>query len=259
MILAERFPLRILIAEDNLITQKLILHILQKMGYTAEAVENGLEVLNSLKRQHYDLILMDIQMPGMDGFETTRQIITNWTVDKRPRIIGITANTLENTKQRCLEAGMDDYTSKPILIEDLQEILERWGQTLNALPDRVAKEETNTNSLVDPYVINQLRELSRETRTLFLEDLIRLFLEQAPPFIDQIKQSARIGDAPILSKAAHELKNMGLNLGAETLSNICTAIEKKGRTEDFSQIDSLIEKLEKTYEQTCVKLKDIKV
>ncbi|MGZ9233879.1 MAG: GAF domain-containing protein, partial [Anaerolineales bacterium] len=122
--LGKRHPLRILLAEDNQVNQKLALRILEQMGYRADIASNGLETVESIERQTYDVILMDVQMPEMDGLEATRQIVAKWP-QKRPRIIGLTANALEGDREQCLAAGMDDYISKPIRVEELADALER--------------------------------------------------------------------------------------------------------------------------------------
>jgi GAF domain-containing protein/CheY-like chemotaxis protein/tetratricopeptide (TPR) repeat protein len=122
--LGKRHPLRILLAEDNAVNQKLALRILERLGYRADIASNGLEAVESIERQTYDVILMDVQMPEMDGLEATRQIIAKWP-QKHPRIIGLTANALEGDREQCLAAGMDDYISKPIRVEELVDALER--------------------------------------------------------------------------------------------------------------------------------------
>jgi CheY-like chemotaxis protein len=121
--LAGRIPLKILVAEDNTVNQRLALRMLQKMGYQADIVENGLEVLDALQRERYEVILMDVQMPRMDGLETTRHIRTRGV--EGPRIIAMTANAIHGDREKCLEAGMDDYVSKPIQIAHLQAALAR--------------------------------------------------------------------------------------------------------------------------------------
>jgi PAS domain S-box-containing protein len=127
--LASRIPLRILIAEDNPVNQALALAILRKMGYRADCVADGQEVLDALAQRPYDLILMDVQMPVMDGFEATRRIAAGEYPDIRPRIIAMTANAMDGDRERCLQCGMDDYISKPIRIEELRRMVERHGAT----------------------------------------------------------------------------------------------------------------------------------
>ena len=119
------YPLRILLAEDNVVNQKLALRLLSQMGYKADLAKDGLEVLKSLEDQEYDVILMDVQMPEMDGLQATREICARWAKDEHPSIIAMTAYALEGDRQKCLEAGMDDYLSKPIRVDDLAKVLSR--------------------------------------------------------------------------------------------------------------------------------------
>jgi len=121
----EQKSLRILLAEDNNTNQKIALLILKRLGYTADVVSNGLEVLEAFSRQFYDVILMDLMMPEMDGIEATRQLFHLWSYPKRPRIIAMTANHTPSDRRRCLEAGMDDYISKPIHLQSLKFALEK--------------------------------------------------------------------------------------------------------------------------------------
>jgi CheY-like chemotaxis protein len=121
--LAERHPLRILLAEDNVVNQKLALRILQQMGYRADLASNGLEAVESVERQTYDVVLMDVQMPEMDGLDAARQITARWSPAERPRIVAMTANAMQGDREMCLEAGMDDYLTKPIQVDRLSEAL----------------------------------------------------------------------------------------------------------------------------------------
>jgi len=115
--------LRILLADDNEVNQQVGLWILQQLGFTADLASNGREVLEQLHRQPYDVVLMDVQMPEMDGWEATREIRRRWP--QGPRIVAMTANALHGDREKCLEAGMDDYVSKPIRMEELRAVLEK--------------------------------------------------------------------------------------------------------------------------------------
>jgi CheY-like chemotaxis protein len=121
---ASRHPLKILLAEDNAVNQKLALRLLEQMGYRADVASNGLEAVESVARQKYDVVLMDVQMPEMDGLEATRRVLEKWP-QNHPRIIGLTANALEGDREICFAAGMADYISKPIRVEELVKALER--------------------------------------------------------------------------------------------------------------------------------------
>jgi CheY-like chemotaxis protein len=123
--MAARRPLRILLAEDNVVNQKLALRFLEQIGYRADLASNGIEAVESVERQAYDVVLMDVQMPEMDGLEAARRICARWRPNERPRIVAMTANAMQGDREMCLAAGMDDYLTKPIRVERLVEALNR--------------------------------------------------------------------------------------------------------------------------------------
>jgi signal transduction histidine kinase len=127
---ASRFPSRILVADDNRVNQKVASSFLDKLGYRADLVSNGLEVLRELERKPYDIVFLDIQMPEMDGYETARQLHRRWPEEQRPRIIAMTGNAMQGDREKCLAAGMDDYIAKPVRVEELRTALERWSRPL---------------------------------------------------------------------------------------------------------------------------------
>ena len=120
--MAARHPLRILLAEDNVVNQKLAMRLLQQMGYRADLASNGIEAVESVQRQAYDVVLMDVQMPELDGLDATRRICASMG-SARPRIVAMTANAMQGDREMCLEAGMDDYLTKPIRVDRLVEVL----------------------------------------------------------------------------------------------------------------------------------------
>src|SRR5882724_4165661 len=164
--MSERAPLRILLAEDNVVNQKVAIRILERMGYRADVAGNGLEVLESLNRQEYDVILMDVHMPEMDGLEATKQICQQWSKSERPRIIAMTANAMQGDKEECLAAGMDDYISKPVQLQELQRALEQASE-LRARDKRVTPlsaghTESASHGKIDKSVLNNLRDLQAD-------------------------------------------------------------------------------------------------
>ena len=125
--MARRHPLRILLAEDNVVNQKVALRLLGQMGYRADLAANGLEAIDAVERQTYDVVLMDVQMPELDGFEASREINRRWPGERRPRLVAMTANAMQGDRELCAAAGMDDYVAKPIRVEELVAALERCG------------------------------------------------------------------------------------------------------------------------------------
>src|SRR4029079_2978389 len=159
---ARRLPLRLLLADDNPINQKVGLSVLQKLGYRADVAHNGLEVLKALERKPYDLIFLDVQMPEMDGLETARRICQQWPQEKRPRIIAMTGNALMGDREKCLQAGMDDYISKPVRLPELQSALERWGPMRTRKPDTgfmARPKPIPAEHLIDQTIIAELRDM----------------------------------------------------------------------------------------------------
>ena len=249
--LARRLPLRVLLADDNPINQKVGLSVLHKLGYEADIATNGLEVLKALDQRAYDILFLDVQMPEMDGLEAARQICQKWSGDKRPRIIAMTGNALIGDREKCLQAGMDDYISKPVRVEELQSALERWG------PMKTRKAETSfvsrprqpaPDDLLDHAAISGLRALSSPSQADVLQDVVALFLENAPQRMAQIGQS--INDAPMLAFHAHALKTISLHLGAKRLIELSQKLEDLGRTRNVHGAPALFRELEAAYTQT---------
>jgi signal transduction histidine kinase/DNA-binding NarL/FixJ family response regulator/HPt (histidine-containing phosphotransfer) domain-containing protein len=245
---ASRFPLRLLLADDNVINQKVGLSVLQKLGYRADLAANGLEVVKALEQKAYDIILLDVQMPEMDGLEAARQIVQRWPEGKRPRIIAMTGNALLGDREKCLEAGMDDYISKPVRIGELQAALEKWGAKL------VKKTDTSfftkqgiTKTLLDQTLIEELRGMPPAGGAM-LKELIALFLEHAPERIAQINHF--VNDPQKMAFHAHALKSMSLNLGANRIAQLCQKIEEMAHSGNEDSITKLAQELERTFRQT---------
>ncbi len=254
---ARKFPARILVAEDNSINQTLIKIILQRLGYDADIANNGKEVLDKLEDKQYDIIFMDVQMPEMDGLEATRWIHENIPAAHRPRIIAMTAFALEGDKDKCIEAGMDDYVSKPIMIEEIQNMVEKWSKKGTKKISSARQIIINEEELLDDSAIGRLKEINDKIEPDFLKKVMEMFFDQAPQLIGEIEEMELKGDADLLSKAAHKLKGTSLNMGARILADVCKQLEIKGKNNDMSNIKMLIEHLHQVYDLTEVKLKNI--
>ncbi len=263
--LGQRLPLRLLLAEDNTVNQKLALRLLERMGYRADVVGNGLEVLEAVQRQHYDVILMDVQMPEMDGLEATRLIHQGRPAEQRPRIIAMTANAMQGDHEECLAAGMDDYLTKPIQINALQEALERAG-----LWTREHRRPTNPLSLVevassaplsqsqgvldpplDAAVLADLRQFQVEGEPDIVLELARAFHFETPPLLETIRQAVAADQPERLKHAAHNLKGSSQNLGARGMAAFSAELELLGRHETVEGADELVNRLEHEYRRVC--------
>jgi CheY-like chemotaxis protein/HPt (histidine-containing phosphotransfer) domain-containing protein len=245
--LARRLPLRVLLADDNPINQKVGVSVLQKLGYRADVAVNGLEVLKVLEQKTYDVIFMDVQMPEMDGLEATREICHRWP-DRRPAIIAMTGNALMGDREKCLAAGMDDYISKPVRIAELQSALERWGRKCAEAASSPQVEPPPAEEFLDQRVIADLRQMPPSEGVSMLQELTDLFLKSAPERIDQIAQS--LDDAEKLAFHAHALKSMSLNLGARRIIQLAQQLEDVGRGGKIEPARSLLLELQSAFAQT---------
>src|SRR6266704_6479442 len=201
--LGQRLPLRILLAGDKTVNQKLALRLLERMGYRADVVANGLEVLEALQRQRYDVILMDVQMPEMDGLEASRAIHEEWPAEQCPRIVAMTANAMQGDREECLAAGMDDYLAKPIQINALQEALERTGlwtrvhrrptsplKPVKTVPLSLeAEKHVEPGPPLDRAVLSELRQFQGEGEPDIVQELAEAFQFETPPLLEALRQA----------------------------------------------------------------------
>jgi len=228
--MSETLPLRILLADDHPTNQKLGLLVLKRLGYRADVAGNGLEVIEALNRQAYDIILMDIEMPEMDGIEATQKIIRDWPADERPKIVAMTANAMKGDRERFLAAGMDGYVSKPIRPEALIEALKL------AAPDDSAESSADSPGTLDgfdPSALASLREVLGDDDDA-LAGLVESYLDEAPKLIQALNQAAASDDLEKFRRAAHTLKSSSRDFGITGLADL------SGRLEDAAR-DGLIE------------------
>ena len=243
-------PLKILVAEDTPFNQTFIMRLLEKHGYHAGLVENGGQVLEALSRHPFDLVLMDIQMPEMDGFEATREIrkLEKQTGNHIP-IIAMTAFAIEGDRERCLAAGMDEYVSKPISSEKL------FGAIESLLPSKTlkSKDPESDDEILDRQ---SLLEAFEGDRDLFNE-LVEIFVSDYPGMLTALQEAVKNKDAETLNRTAHSLKGMLRNFQAESAADTAFELEKRGKEKRLDDIDGLIGHLEKQIAEVEQKLQEL--
>jgi CheY-like chemotaxis protein len=231
--------LRILLAEDNAMNQMVALRLLERLGHGADVAANGVEALAALERQPYDVVLMDMQMPEMDGLEAARQICARWPRESRPRIIAMTANAMAEDRDACLAAGMDDYVAKPVRQEELAAALARAAPLQAAEP--AAPELDSAVPELDPTALTTLRDLGGDE---FVTEVIDTFLADTPAEIARLREALASQEAQDLRRAAHTLKSNGATLGATHFAALCQAIEHQARDHQLDGADEAITRIE---------------
>ncbi|NUM34484.1 MAG: response regulator [Candidatus Brocadiae bacterium] len=316
--MGQRHPLQILLAEDNTTNQKVATLQLARLGYRADLAGNGIEAIDSLRRQLYDVILMDMQMPEMDGLEATRIICKEWPEKRRPRIIAMTANAMKEDKQACLAAGMDDYISKPIQMEQMVHALNKchhisdFTETIllhkKSIEERmeIAKEQSEADLifqeekeksepleplsqqenqkneisesiytkisenniseaimvqpeevLLDPNALKRLKDMvGGDAATL--EQLIDVFLEDAPHLLKDMRGSYEKKNAAEVRRAAHSMKSNCADFGATKLMEICRNLEEIAKTGTIDCAMEQILEIELEYPKVEAALKILK-
>ncbi len=262
--MAEKMPLRILLAEDNLVNQKVALMLLERLGYRADVAANGYEVLAALQRQSYDVILMDVQMPEMDGLEATRRVRAEVENYRQPRIIAMTANALQGDRERCLEAGMDDYISKPVQIRELVAALYKSGAQLirssgtsytrptSPAPVSAPASPASTAPTTDSDVLHQetLRQLKAslgkraETK---IQALIDAFYESCERLQQEMRKALAAADWETLERSAHSLKSTAAAMGARHMSSLARDIEFAVKEQRYHDVSPRLAALELLY------------
>ena len=236
-----RKKLRVLVAEDNSTNRIVAIKMLEKLGHTADAVGNGSEAVESLKRIPYDLVLMDCQMPVMDGFDATRTIrnpdsrVKNHAIP----IIAITAHAMKGDRELCLEAGMNDYLSKPVNPRDLAAALERWGPRGSHISDQHPAQHPAASELVKTFDLEGFIERAMDDRSLAAE-IAEAFLADTPPLFAQLESSVSSGDSAAAGKFAHTLKGSSANMGGAAFSRIAAQMQDAGKAGDLALLCTLL-------------------
>ena len=232
--LGDRIPLKILLAEDNPTNQKLAVLTLKQMGYRCDIANNGVEALDAIQREAYDLILMDIQMPEMDGFEATKQIRAyesdvNGADGHRTRIVAMTANATVADKDKCLAIGMDDYVSKPVRPDALQRALVKGRTEIVIGADEGEERRVQTIAAAE----SAIKELCEALEPEGVIEMADAFMKDVPDMIGDLKRTADEGSLPELERAAHSLK------GAAGIFNWQGLVARAKKVEDLAEAGEL--------------------
>lgn len=254
---------RILIAEDNPTNQIVAIKILEKLGYNADIVENGREAVNALRKTPYDLVLMDGQMPEMDGIEATKLIRggTSGVINRAVPIIAMTAHAIKGDREKYLNSGMNDYLTKPVDSFELEKALDRWlsitdnGAAATVVPtadDNIPAVDTTTEkateSAAEPIVFDRAGFLSR---LMGDEELVKVlaeaFLSDIPSQIDKLKTAFGKGDLILAGQQGHKIKGASANIGADALRRAASVIEIAGKAGDAKTVEEMLPKLEEQF------------
>ena len=252
--MGERLPLRILAVEDNATNQKLILLMLERLGYRADSAYHGREALEAVARHTYDVVLMDVQMPEMDGLEATRRIRQH--PGGQPRIIAMTANAMDSDRQACLAAGMDDYISKPIQVRELRLALERCARS----PASPASPTSGLHAreLLDPGLVATPAELAADAEAGFAQlrdllgrdvalEIVALFLSEAATTVANLGDAVATAHPDQLREAAHSLKGSAGGMHLHHLHQLASALELRGRNGTLDGAPALLAELQRQF------------
>lgn len=243
----EQSNVKILLAEDNQTNQTVALYLLNKLGYKADVVKNGLEVLYSVQRSNYDIILMDCQMPEMDGYMTT-EFIRNLNLPKsnQPIIIAMTAHALKGDREKCLGAGMDDYISKPINIDILQKTLHHW------ISKKTPKDKQEDFDLY--YIdINRIRDIFGNDKKSIIS-FFDTFMNSTSIALDEINDSIKTKDTSALKQHFHKLKGSAFNCGIVKMGDICADAEIHLEKNNWSYLNQVHLTLEQCFSQIKIEI-----
>jgi two-component system, sensor histidine kinase and response regulator len=240
-----RFSGKVLLVEDNDVNQKVAQRFLERLGCKVVLAENGEQGVKAWEREEFALVLMDIQMPVMDGYSATRRIRQHECIGKHTPVVALTANAMKGQLERCLEAGMDGLLTKPIVLDRLREVLERFGlgvECEDALPESAV--ETLVTTPAEPPAVDsaQLTELAGEDYE-FVQSVVASFEKSMGQLLTNMHSAADRGEAQLVARAAHQVKGAAANLHAKPLSTLAADIEANARSLPVSEIQDRLKAL----------------
>jgi signal transduction histidine kinase/CheY-like chemotaxis protein/HPt (histidine-containing phosphotransfer) domain-containing protein len=256
---------RILLAEDNLVNQRVVVRMLEKLGCAVDVAGNGALALEALESTHYELVLMDCQMPEMDGFEATKALRQREGDGPRTPVVALTANAMAGDQERCTAAGMDGYLTKPVRPDDLAAVVSQWlpvaapsttpEPAVGGLSPDLTSDDGADRPLIDRRQFNALRELDGAGSSAFVLEVIDAFIEEGSVEIEQVRAAVAAHDPDALIQTAHRLKGSSLNLGCHALAETAAALESMGRRGTVEGAGPLLDRLGHEFDRTAAALR----
>jgi two-component system, sensor histidine kinase and response regulator len=255
---SRRFSGRVLLVEDNVVNQKVARRFLERLGCDVTLAENGIDAITAFEQGGLQLVLMDVQMPVMDGYTATREIRDRERGERRIPIVALTANAMTGQLERCLEAGMDALLTKPLAVEALQDVLERYGLAMNDtnLNDTAVDQMVTTAAEPPPLDVAQLLELTGDDAE-FIRSIAESFASSSAQLVASLQTGAASGDTAQIARAAHALKGASANLYAEKLREQAAELEANGGKFSKADLEGRIAKLTREIERVCVALRGL--
>ncbi len=258
--MADRYPLNILIVEDNKLNRRVLKKMLGKLGYQADMAMNGQDAIQATAQKKYDVILMDIQMPVMDGVEATQHILATYSEEERPYIIAVTAHALEGDREYYLSSGMNEYVSKPITMNQLTEVLYqavKYHDLLSVLPEpaNVAKPTQADSPLEHPQALSnpinmvELVQLVGENTQEFLQTMTPIFLEDTQHILQKLATAVQGEDDQAIRQAAHTLKGSSASMAMTDLSQRCRELEMMAKENKLAEATVKLEQIQAEYQR----------
>ena len=255
------FDADVLVAEDNFTNQIVAQGILEYLGCRVTMVENGREAVTQVSKKSFDIILMDCQMPVMDGYEATRRIRAQEKESGRPPvvIVALTAHAMKGDREHCLAVGMNDYLAKPFREDQLVDLLRRWlswknigepaEKNIKEITTKAVLSSEEESSQFDDLVLENYRQIQRPDQPDIIKRLITIYLKSSPTLLDEIDSALQASDQERLWQAAHSLKSSSANLGLVSLARQCEELELRGRAGKLDQAAELVAGIKREYER----------
>jgi len=255
---------KILLAEDNDANREVAVAVLEGLGCEVHAAVNGREAVQCLKRESFDLVFMDCQMPQMDGLTATRFIRSHEksgdfpSVDRVP-IVALTAHAARHDRQECLEAGMDDYLCKPFTHRDLSRMIVKWARPATPREAEAGKprevldevEPRKASAQLNPAALDQLRKLEARGKVGLVSRIVQTYLSSSDEIMSNLRAAVHDENAEALARAAHTLKSSSAQMGAEQLSALCKELEALGKEGSLEDAAGLVAQISAELEEVC--------